>query len=119
MTAQPSETAAETGEMAWARIVPRILQLRRRIDRIEAERRAPRDPDLGEQAIAAEGDEVTEAIETALRDKLREAEAALTRISSGAYGRCISCGEPIAEARLRALPTALHCTACESRLERG
>lgn len=113
MTAQPSENTAATGEVAWARLVPHVLQLRQRIDLLEAAKLAPRDPDLGEQAIAAEGDEVTEALERSLRDKLREAEDALQRISAGVYGICTACGEPIAEDRLRALPTALRCAGCE------
>lgn len=110
----PSEVST-AGEAAWARLVPHVLLLRRRIDRLEAARCAPRDPDLGEQALAAEGDEVTEALEGSLRDKLREAEDALQRISSGTYGICSSCGAPISEARLRALPTALRCTACQAQ----
>lgn len=110
-----AETDRETGEMAWARLVPRLLQLRQRLDTLEAEKRAPRDADLGEQAIAAEQDEVTEAIAASLHAKLDEAEAALHRIAAGTYGRCADCGAPIAEARLRALPTALRCTACETR----
>ncbi len=112
---QANDATPATGEMAWARLVPHILQLRRRLDRLEAARLAPRDPDLGEQALAAEGDEVDAAIEAALRDKLSEAEAALERIAAGRYGRCLDCGEPIAEARLRALPTARRCAACEAR----
>lgn len=109
------EIDSETGEMAWARLVPRLLQLRQRLDAIEAAKRAPRDPDLGEQALAAEQDEVTEAIAASLHAKLDEAEAALHRIAAGTYGRCADCGAPIAEVRLRALPTALRCTACEAR----
>lgn len=109
-----ADIVRETGEMAWARLVPRLLQLRQRLDAIEAAKRAPRDPDLGEQAIAEEGDEVAEAIAASLHAKLDEAEAALHRIAAGTYGRCADCGAPIAEARLRALPTALRCTACET-----
>jgi len=114
MSAHPVASDTDTGEMAWARLVPRLLQLRQRIDRLEAAKRAPRDPDLGEQAIAAESDEVDEAIEAALHAKLHEAEDALHRIAAGSYGLCADCGAPIADERLRALPTALRCTACET-----
>ena len=38
---------------------------------------------------------------------------ALERVDSGSYGICESCGEPIAESRLRAMPFALRCTHCE------
>lgn len=44
---------------------------------------------------------------------LREIEAALRRISSGTYGFCTICGQPIAEDRLRALPYASCCQHCQ------
>lgn len=37
-------------------------------------------------------------------DRLTEIEAALTRLRKGAYGICEATGEPISEARLRAIP---------------
>jgi RNA polymerase-binding transcription factor DksA len=52
-------------------------------------------------------------------------DAALMRLREGRYGRCESCGEPIADARLRVVPFALRCTRCEDaketadRVERG
>ena len=96
-----------TADMAWARLVPAVLQLRRRIDRILIAQREPRDPDLGEQAIAVEDEEASDGILAALRSRLADAEAALARVADGSYGLCVACGAPIAEARLRALPTAL------------
>lgn len=103
-----------TADMAWARLVPAALQLRQRIDQILIARREPRDPDLGEQAIAAEDEETSDGILAALRSKLADAEAALARVADGSYGLCIACGAPIAEARLRALPTASRCIDCEA-----
>lgn len=49
------------------------------------------------------------------RVRLDELDAALTRVTAGTYGRCESCGEPIAEARLEALPAARLCIGCASR----
>ena len=46
------------------------------------------------------------------RRTLEEIEAALKRISRGEYGVCESCEEPIADARLRALPWARLCISC-------
>jgi RNA polymerase-binding transcription factor DksA len=37
---------------------------------------------------------------------------ALVLIDEGRYGRCITCGEPIADARLEALPWAARCVRC-------
>ena len=42
---------------------------------------------------------------------------ALRRLDDGTYGRCFECGEPIAEARLRALPFAARCKDCEEARE--
>jgi len=42
---------------------------------------------------------------------------ALERIEAGTYGYCDSCGEPMAKARLEAVPTARLCVACKSKQE--
>lgn len=47
-----------------------------------------------------------------LRGELAETERALRRLTDGAYGRCATCGQPIALARLRAVPSARRCDAC-------
>ena len=44
-------------------------------------------------------------------------DAALDRLADGSYGRCARCHRPIAEARLRALPFAVCCQACETTRE--
>jgi DnaK suppressor protein len=48
----------------------------------------------------------------------REVIAALERLSSGSYGRCDECRQPIAPTRLEALPWATRCVACQERTER-
>ena len=48
---------------------------------------------------------------------LAQIEAALWRLAHGAYGLCHECGKFIGLARLRMLPFALRCTACQSRTE--
>ncbi len=42
---------------------------------------------------------------------------ALLRIDEGSYGICQSCGKPIDERRLEAVPTARYDAACQTRLE--
>lgn len=39
---------------------------------------------------------------------------ALERIDDGSWGRCRRCGQPIAPARLEALPWAAFCISCQS-----
>ncbi len=53
--------------------------------------------------------------------QLRLVEEALDRLEAGDYGVCLSCDEPIAEKRLRALPWARYCVVCQEMvgMERG
>ena len=49
---------------------------------------------------------------------LRHIGHAISRIGTGDYGDCLDCGEAISETRLRALPFAVRCRACEEGRER-
>lgn len=83
---------------------------------------APGQMTYGSQAAAA-----TQVFEQqrdlALRDRasqqLELVEAALARIEAGTYGTCLRCGDPIAPARLQALPWAAHCIGCQAIVDRG
>jgi DnaK suppressor protein len=46
---------------------------------------------------------------------LQAIEEALVRIEKGTYGVCRDCGEPIAEARLRAIPWTRVCITCKEK----
>jgi len=46
---------------------------------------------------------------------LQAIEEALERVESGTYGTCRDCGEPIADARLNAIPWTRVCIACKER----
>jgi DnaK suppressor protein len=46
---------------------------------------------------------------------LQAIEEALHRIDSGTYGVCRDCGEPIAEARLNAIPWTRSCITCKEK----
>jgi RNA polymerase-binding protein DksA len=48
---------------------------------------------------------------------LVDVEEALARIKAGTYGVCRHCGVAIDAARLRALPAAVLCIACQDRAE--
>jgi len=50
-------------------------------------------------------------------DTLRRVEDALARLDKGTYGTCFECHSEIADRRLRALPFAVRCQACEERRE--
>jgi RNA polymerase-binding protein DksA len=53
------------------------------------------------------------------RRELAEIDAAEERLSTGTFGVCESCARPIPFSRLRALPAARLCVACEKALERA
>jgi len=50
---------------------------------------------------------------------LIEINAALRRLYNGEYGVCESCGQPIARARLEAMPHARLCVSCKEKEERA
>jgi RNA polymerase-binding transcription factor DksA len=52
------------------------------------------------------------AMRAQAQQHLADVDAALARLAAGAYGRCERCGEPIADARLDALPAARRCITC-------
>ena len=50
--------------------------------------------------------------------EIQNIEATLQRIAGGNYGTCAQCGVEIETARLKAQPTAVRCTLCQSEYER-
>jgi DnaK suppressor protein len=48
---------------------------------------------------------------------VRQIDAALARLAAGSYGVCETCAEPIAIARLQAVPFATRCVPCQSARE--
>jgi RNA polymerase-binding transcription factor len=70
------------------------------------ERLAGEVPDAGDASVADLIADGVSAERERDSDELREVNAALERIEAGSYGLCMTCGEPISIARLRAVPTA-------------
>lgn len=54
------------------------------------------------------------ALEKRLEESLKEVEHALEKYEAGTYGLCDSCGEPIEQARLEAIPQASLCMKCKA-----
>jgi DnaK suppressor protein len=50
-------------------------------------------------------------------ETLKRIDEALVRLAAGKYGSCFECEGEISEPRLRALPFAVRCQACEKRRE--
>lgn len=58
--------------------------------------------------VAAEQGEA-QALAGPLLVQLADIEAALAKLDDGSYGTCETCGDPIAEARLEAMPATRFC----------
>jgi RNA polymerase-binding transcription factor DksA len=58
--------------------------------------------------VAAEQGEVR-ALVAPLRALLDDVERALVKLDEGTYGRCETCDQPIAAARLEAMPASRYC----------
>jgi DnaK suppressor protein len=64
-------------------------------------------------AIATEQEERAVTAEK-LDLQLSVVNRSIAKVSEGSYGTCDTCGKPIGEARLEALPTAVRCLDCQS-----
>jgi DnaK suppressor protein len=86
---------------------------------------ATRETDVGREllkdpygsASLTHDDEIAAAVVERRARELKEVNRALEEMDAGRYGICQDCGEAIAEARLRALPFATRCVACQAELE--
>ena len=90
----------------------RLEVLRDRVNAMEETLREPEDDDFEEQAVELDDDEVLVRLSRAGRTEAVLIEAALKRIEDGTYGKCITCGNPIPQRRLEALPEASQCVDC-------
>jgi DnaK suppressor protein len=102
-----------------------ILTERRREIHDEVQRRirdgrADRSPDVRddvEHSDAGIQGHIDFALLQMRAETLARIDAALVRLEAGKYGFCFECEEDISERRLRALPFAVRCQACEERRE--
>jgi DnaK suppressor protein len=62
-------------------------------------------------------DEVLAAVVDRRAHELEQVARALEDIDAGRYGVCRDCGDAIAKARLKVVPFATRCVACQARLE--
>ena len=72
----------------------------------------------GDAGRISEDREMGFAMRGLLVERANRLAEALERLRSGDYGLCEECGEPIAPARLRAIPEVTTCVACQDAAER-
>jgi RNA polymerase-binding transcription factor DksA len=53
-----------------------------------------------------------------MEDELAEIDAAFQRLDRGEYGRCQTCGRPVGDARLEAMPATRFCVDDQAKAER-
>jgi DnaK suppressor protein len=82
-----------------------------------AELEAPGPGDATDRAAAASTASLVSRLAGQDKRELDEVAAALRRLGSGAYGLCESCRTAIALPRLRAVPAARFCLACQEAEE--
>ena len=70
-----------------------------------------------ERADANSQDDIDLSLLQMRAETLTRIDAALGRLDAGKYGSCAECAKEITERRLRALPFAVRCQACEERRE--
>ncbi len=95
-----------------ARLTDRRAQLLAHLASIEADLAQPLEADFAEQAVEREDDEALDRLSRAEVSEIGRIDQAIERIDQGVYGVCIECGEPVAPARLAALPEAALCMEC-------
>jgi DnaK suppressor protein len=87
---------------------------------VRAESQGGKSHEVFDDVESSEAD-IQDDIELALiqmkSETLNKINDALARLEHGEYGYCFECGEEIAEKRLRALPFAVRCKACEEARE--
>jgi RNA polymerase-binding transcription factor DksA len=98
-----------------ARLLEKLEQLRARGQPMPERREGSPFGKREEEADGAFELEKRLALEKGLRDALGEIERALQKYEAGTYGLCDSCGQPIEQARLEALPQANLCLNCKAR----
>ncbi len=75
--------------------------------------------DTADQAALSYEKEMLFSQSTQGRSDLLLVQKALARIADGTFGDCVTCGKPIGQKRLEAVPWTPRCIECQERIERG
>lgn len=89
-----------------------VAERHERVSRHTRHREEPLPADFAEQAVELENGETLIALDQELAAELVKIDHALTRIESGDYAYCESCGEEIGDERLEAVPVTVLCIDC-------
>jgi DnaK suppressor protein len=87
-------------------------ELQQRITNTQAAEREETKGGQDDNAQLREASEIRDDLDDEAAAELGEVQQALVRLDAGQYGACASCGKPIGEARLKAVPYAALCITC-------
>lgn len=83
----------------------------------EMQRRIDSAPDVGDQALL-DSERGRDISILEMRNRVRQQiDEAIARLEEGTYGLCSDCGVEISEKRLKAVPFARRCVACQEKEE--
>ena len=100
-----------------ARLTGTVEGMRR--EALEQDESAPSADHMADHGSAQYDSDLTLTLVEDQQETIQQIEEALDRIEAGSYGKCDACKEPIAKARLQALPQAKYCVDCQERLDDG
>jgi RNA polymerase-binding protein DksA len=92
-----------------------VVRTKEELATLEAHEAGAPSEDAGSIAVAG----VLSRLHDAERRLLDEIDAAQARLAAGTFGACARCGQAIPLRRLRAVPAARLCVACEQAAERA
>lgn len=95
-----------------ANLEEKMKELQDRATEIENSLSSPKNADSEERAVELENDQTITAIGVMTDAEIRDIRIAISRIESGDYTSCASCGKHIAKERLLALPWTSKCVRC-------
>lgn len=87
------------------------------LDDSRPDRVGARFDDIADRATESLYDELAQGFAEIATADIRRIERALEKMDRKTYGTCEACGKPIPQARLRMLPFAELCVACQQELE--
>jgi DnaK suppressor protein len=87
-------------------------ELQQRITNTQAAEREETKGEQDDNAQLWEASEIRDDLDDEAAAELGEVQQALVRLDAGQYGACASCGKPIGETRIKAVPYASLCITC-------
>ncbi len=107
-----AEISASLGEMKAD--ITKNVEDKKNLDLLE-----PEVGDSIDQASQSLDKEILFELSDNERQILRDIDAALRKMEKGTYGFCEHCKKPIEKKRIKALPSARYCMACQSGSEKS